>query len=74
MNIFAAAKTPVGGRTALACGAAAALGALALVNHAAARRTEREHPPRGELVGVEGVRLHHNSGGDRSVRAALPAP
>ena len=35
---------------------------------------EREHPPRGEFVEVDGVRLHHSSGGDRSVRAALPAP
>ncbi len=35
---------------------------------------EREHLPRGKLVEVDGVRLHHSSGGDRSVRAALPAP
>ncbi len=31
-------------------------------------------PPRGEFVEVDGVRLHHSYGGDRSVRAALPAP
>ena len=64
MNIFAAAKTLVGGRTALACGAAAAaLGALALVNRAAARRAEREHPPRGGFIEVDGVRLHYTDRG-----------
>ncbi len=39
MTLVAATKTLVGGRTALACGAAAAaLAGLALANHAAARR------------------------------------
>jgi pimeloyl-ACP methyl ester carboxylesterase len=63
LNLFAAAKTLVGGRTALACGAAAALGALALVNRAAARRAERKHPPRGEFIEVDGVRLHYSDRG-----------
>jgi pimeloyl-ACP methyl ester carboxylesterase len=62
LNLFAATKTPVGGRTALACGAAA-LGALALVNHAAARRAEREHPPEGKFMAVDGVRLHYTDRG-----------
>ena len=62
MSIFAAAKTLVGGRTALAYGAAA-LGALALANQAAARRAEREHPPRGRFIEVDGVRLHHTDRG-----------
>ena len=63
MNICAAAKTLVRGRTALACGAAAALGALALANHAAARRAEREHPPEGKFIEVDGVRLHYTDRG-----------
>ena len=64
MDLFAAAKTLVGGRTALACGAAAAaLGALALANRAAARRAEREHPPRGGFIEVDGVRLHYTDRG-----------
>ena len=64
MNVVAATKTLVGGRTALACGAAAAaLGALALANHAAARRAEREHPPKGGFIEVDGVRLHYTDRG-----------
>ena len=64
MNILAATKTLVGGRTALACGAAvAALGALAQANHAAARRAEREHPPEGSFMEVDGVRLHYSDRG-----------
>ena len=63
MNLFAAARTLVGGRPALACAAAAALGALALANHAAARRAERKHPPRGGFVEVDGVRLHYTDRG-----------
>ena len=34
------------------------LAALALVNHLAAGRAERRHPPRGRLITVDGVRLH----------------
>jgi pimeloyl-ACP methyl ester carboxylesterase len=65
LNILAAAKRLVGGRPALACAAtaAAALGALALANHAAARRAERKHPPRGEFIEVDGVRLHYTDRG-----------
>jgi pimeloyl-ACP methyl ester carboxylesterase len=65
LNLFAAAKTLIGGRTALACGAAAgaALGGLALANRAAARRAEREHPPRGAFIEVDGVRLHYTDRG-----------
>ena len=64
MNILTATKSLVGGRTALACGAAAAaLGALALANHAAARRAERGHPPEGKFIEVDGVRLHYTNRG-----------
>ncbi len=61
MKLVAAAKTLVGGRTALA-GAAAALGGLALANRAATRRAEREHPPKGSFMVVDGVRLHYTDG------------
>ena len=74
MPLFAATKRLVGGRTALACGAAAAaLGGLALANQAAARRAEHKHPPRGGFVEADGVRLHHSPDGDRGARATLPA-
>ncbi|WP_201445682.1 alpha/beta fold hydrolase [Belnapia sp. F-4-1] len=64
MNLFAAAKILLGSRTALACGAAVtALGALALVNRTAARRAERQHPPRGTFLDVDGVRLHYTDRG-----------
>jgi pimeloyl-ACP methyl ester carboxylesterase len=64
LDIFAATKALVGGRTALAGGAAtAALGGLALLNRAAARRAEREHPPRGTFIEVDGVRLHYTDRG-----------
>lgn len=38
--------------------AALCLGALALINHLAAKRAERENPPRGRFLTVDGVRLH----------------
>jgi len=64
LNPFAATKTLVGSRTALVgATAAAALGALALANRAAARRTERKHPPEGGFIGVDGVRLHYSDRG-----------
>jgi pimeloyl-ACP methyl ester carboxylesterase len=43
--------------------AAAALGALALVNHVAARSAERRHPPKGKFIDVDGVRLHYSDRG-----------
>lgn len=43
---------------------AAVLGALALLNGAAARRAERRHPPRGRFIEVDGVRLHYTDRGD----------
>jgi pimeloyl-ACP methyl ester carboxylesterase len=46
-----------GGKVALAT--AAALAGLALQVRADARRAEREHPPRGRFVHVDGVRLHY---------------
>lgn len=61
MNILAAAKKLATSRPALA--GAAALGALALVNRAAARRAEREHPPKGGFIEVDGVRLHYTDRG-----------
>ena len=45
---------------------AVALGALALANHLAARRTERRHPPEGRFMEVDGVRLHYSDRGEGS--------
>jgi pimeloyl-ACP methyl ester carboxylesterase len=38
---------------------AAALGAAALFNRARSKKAEREHPPHGRFLEVEGVRLHY---------------
>jgi pimeloyl-ACP methyl ester carboxylesterase len=61
LNILAVAKKLATGPTPLAC--AAALAALALVNHAVAHRAERKHPPRGRFIEVDGVRLHYSDEG-----------
>ena len=61
MTLSAAAKKLVTSRPALA--GVAALGALALANRAAARRAEREHPPKGKFIEVDGVRLHYTDRG-----------
>jgi pimeloyl-ACP methyl ester carboxylesterase len=64
LNLSTAAKILTGSRTTLAIGAAVtALGALALVNRAAARQAERKHPPRGAFLDVDGVRLHYTDRG-----------
>jgi len=42
---------------------AATLGALAVANHFLARHAEREHPPRGLFLDVDGVRLHYTDRG-----------
>lgn len=45
---------------------AAALGALAIGNHLAARSAERRHPPRGTFMEVDGIRLHYSDRGEGS--------
>ena len=48
--------------------AALVLAVLAVANHAAARRAERRHPPKGAFLEVDGVRLHYTDrGGGRPV-------
>lgn len=47
------------GPWAIAAGAAAILGGLALLNTALAARAERRHPPQGKFIEVNGVRLHY---------------
>jgi pimeloyl-ACP methyl ester carboxylesterase len=44
---------------AAAVGAAALLATTALVNWQLARKAERENPPQGKFIDVEGVRLHY---------------
>src|ERR1700751_439157 len=49
-------------------GSVAAVAAMALWNAYRARKAEREHPPRGRFVTVDGVRLHYlERGGGRPV-------
>jgi hypothetical protein len=43
---------------------AAASGAMTAYNIYRARKAEREHPPAGEFVTVDGVRLHYNERGE----------
>ncbi len=45
---------------------AAVLAAMALVNNALARRTEQAHPPQGQFLTVDGVRLHYTDQGQGS--------
>src|ERR1700720_3132282 len=52
----------------LAGSAAAAMAGMALWNTYRARKVEREHPPRGRFVTVDGARLHYlEKGGGRPV-------
>jgi len=44
----------------------AALAAAALINAYRARKVEREHPPRGRFISVDGVRLHYLERGEGS--------
>src|SRR3954453_11614455 len=44
----------------------AAVGAVAIANHVAARRAERRHPPEGAFLVVDGVRLHYSDRGHGS--------
>ncbi len=43
----------------LAAAAGAAIGGLALVNRAQAKKAERDNPPLGEFLTVDGVKLHY---------------
>src|SRR4051794_13445070 len=65
MALFATSKTLSTGTTAILAGTAA-LAALALGNHLAARPAERRHPPQGTFMEVDGVRLHYSDRGEGS--------
>jgi pimeloyl-ACP methyl ester carboxylesterase len=56
------ARLPVA--TAVAVGAVLAAAGTALWTHLKARRAEREHPPPGRFVEVDGVRLHYVERGE----------
>jgi hypothetical protein len=43
----------------LAGSAVAAMAGMALLNTYRARKVEREYPPRGQFVAVDGIRLHY---------------
>jgi len=54
------AVSPQAGKTGTALLAgAAALAATALWNRAQARRAERDHPPTGRFLEIDGIRLHY---------------
>ncbi|MES2710103.1 MAG: alpha/beta hydrolase [Pseudomonadota bacterium] len=62
MTQFSAARRLVA-RHPLAA-ALVALGGIAIINHALARRAERRHPPQGAFIDVDGVRLHYTDEGE----------
>jgi len=53
--------TPLRRHPALAAfaGAASLLGAIAIVNGQVAKKAERDNPPRGQFLEIDGVRLHY---------------
>jgi pimeloyl-ACP methyl ester carboxylesterase len=53
------AHAPRPGTMAIVLGVAAALGGAALYNRAQARRAERDNPPVGRFLEVDGTRLHY---------------
>ena len=55
----ALAPVPGPGAITIALGVAAALGGAALYNRAQARRAERDNPPVGRFLEVDGTRLHY---------------
>src|SRR4051795_3555243 len=57
---------PGSGRTRTVLAGAAALATLAVGNAIAARRAERNHPPEGNFITVDGVRLHYSDRGQGS--------
>src|SRR4051812_38330757 len=59
--LSAAIRMPATNRGLLA--GAAALAGLAVTNAILARRAERQHPPKGRFVTVDGVRLHYTDRG-----------
>jgi len=64
MALLATLKTRFSG-TAILAGAAALTG-LAVANHLMARHAERQHPPEGTFMEVDGVRLHYSDRGQGS--------
>ncbi|UTP38755.1 alpha/beta hydrolase [Phenylobacterium sp. LH3H17] len=54
---------PDASKAVLIAGAVAALAAVAATNQLLAKRSERRHPPRGQVIEVDGVRLHYFEAG-----------
>jgi pimeloyl-ACP methyl ester carboxylesterase len=63
----ALAHVPRPGAITIAFGVAAALGGAALYNRAQARRAERDNPPAGRFLEVDGTRLHYLDEGPADV-------
>jgi len=66
----ALAHTPRPGAITIALGVAAALGGAALYNRAQARRAERDNPPVGRFLELDGVRLHYLDEGPAEIGTA----
>lgn len=54
-----AARTPGGSLLAMVAAGGALLAAAAFVNAAIAKQTEQQHPPKGQFIEIDGVRLHY---------------
>lgn len=64
MNLFSRRRrSSVGATLAVS---AVTLGALAVANYLVARRAERQHPPKGSFLEIDGVRLHYIDRGEGS--------
>ena len=62
MALLAEAKSHSAAKAVLT--SAAVLATFALANHLIARRTERQHPPKGAFVVVDGIRLQYSDRGE----------
>ena len=65
---------PRPGAMTIALGAAAALGGAALYNRAQARRAERDNPPVGRFLELDGARLHYLDEGPADTGTARGGP
>ena len=67
MNLVRMQTVSPAGKAVLA--SAAGLAVLAAANYLVARKAERQHPPSGSFIEVDGVRLHYS---DRGAGAVMP--
>lgn len=63
LSLLRPMRTAMPAAAVIVAASAAALAATAIVNQLLATRSERRHPPRGQVVEVDGVRVHHFEAG-----------